>query len=236
MTKKECLALQKKLNALGAKLVVDGVYGAKTKAAEKKYLKDKPAPIVPLPPKGTPWGNKMREWMGRGERDSAFVAFLSGFWAKVGLPGYRTIVGRAFAWCGLSVATALLLTGHPIVKGAAGAKNWAKYGQEINWKRDGIPQDAIIHLDHDQDCKGGGNHVTLSAGQCAASDLIDANGMVKNVYVRMIGGNQGDMVKVSNFSAREICAVRYPPGYALTGKIEKSDGCLAGSASGESTR
>lgn len=235
MTKAECKTLQKKLNALGASLAVDGVYGPKTKAAEAKYLKkqSKPAPVVPS--KGTPWGNKMREWFGKGEHTPAFVAFLSGFWPKVGLPGYRTIIGRAFAWCGLSVATALLLTGHPIVKGAAGAKNWAKYGQEINWKVDGIPKDAIIHLDHDQDCRGGGNHVTLSDGECAAKDLVE-NGRVKNVYVRMLGGNQGDMVKVSNFSAREICAVRYPPGYALTGKIEKSVGCLAGSASGESTR
>lgn len=46
MTKVEVKALQRRLNKLGAKLAVDGIYGPLTKAAEKRLL----GPVEPLPP------------------------------------------------------------------------------------------------------------------------------------------------------------------------------------------
>lgn len=225
MTKQECIALQEKLNTLGAGLKVDGVYGPKTKAAEEKYLGKKEE----AKPTAAPWLDEAKKHSGQKEHNSKFNKYLSGFWRIVGLPGYKTIIGTSFAWCGLFVAAMLYEVDMPWQKNGAGARNWAKYGQAIDYKSNGIPRGAIVHINHKHNCSSGsGNHVAFSNGDCTAED-------VKSGAVNLYGGNQGNTAKVSAYSVKEICAVRWPPGIELPGPVSQSSGCK-GTASGESTR
>jgi hypothetical protein len=87
-----------------------------------------------------------KKYAGKSEHDKTWSDWLSKFWPKVGLPGYKTIVGTSFAWCGLFVAAMNTQVGQKIVSGAAGAKNWARYGVEVDWKKNGIPKGAVIHI------------------------------------------------------------------------------------------
>ena len=179
----------------------------------------------------TPWLDKAKENEGKKETDSSFNRWLSGFWRIVGLPHYKTIIGSSFAWCGLFVAASLYNVNMPWQKNGAGAKNWAKYGQEIEWRKVGIPRGAILHINHKGDCKSGSNnHVGFSDGDCAAADLLK-KGATINIY----GGNQSNTAKVSAFGAYEICEARWPDGVPLPEPVVKSVGC-SGKPGGESTR
>ena len=229
--------VQRALNAAGAHPPFDesGEFGPRTMAELDNYdveivLKKKADPIKPIPPAGAPWLDDAKKSEGKKETDSKFNAWLSGFWKFVGLPGYKTIIGTSFAWCGLFVAASLINVGLPWQKDGAGAKNWAKYGVEVEWKKDGIPRGAIIHIDHDGDCKGGSNHVAFSDGDCAASDL-------KSGSINLYGGNQSNTAKVSAFPVAHICAVRWPadPKFPKPGPVAQSKGCK-GSSGGDSTR
>ena len=117
-----------------------------------------------------------------------------------------------------------------IAKGA-GARNWAKYGQAVEWKVNGIPKGAVMHLNHKGDCSSGsGNHVTFADGDCSPQDLAS-----KNATVAGFGGNQSNTVKRSIYSVKEVCAVRWPAEIDLPSKITKSVNC-SGKKSDESTR
>lgn len=236
MTQKELTKLVQK--ALG--LTPDGDWGpisiAKsdqfditiTVKPKLKIVEDKP---VVLPSGSTnPAYVEAKKYNGQSESKPKFVSWLSGFWPKVGLPGYKTIIGTSFAWCGLFIAAMNSETGLKIVSGAAGAKNWAKYGQAIEWKKDGIPRGAVMHLDHDGDCVGGSNHVTFADGDCSVEDLQ------KLKYVPGFGGNQGNTVKRSMYPTYEICAVRWPSEIPKPGRVEKSVDCSGSGDHGESTR
>lgn len=131
MTKQECLDLQKKLNALGAGLVEDGVYGPKTKAAEEKFLKPagvvKPKPVASGDLFGAPWIGSFLHLLGKHETDAALNAALVPEWAKEGLPGYKTLAGNTHAWCSVLVNASFRKQGVPGTNSAAAA-SWSKWG------------------------------------------------------------------------------------------------------------
>lgn len=231
--------LKKAQKAIG--VTPDGEWGPISSAKAEEFdlvdviVKPKPKeekkPVaVPAGKSANPAYNEAKKYAGKTEFMPAFNAWLSGFWKKVGLPGYKTIIGTSFAWCGLFIAAMNSETGLEIVKGAAGAKNWAKSGVAIDWKVNGIPRGAVMHIDHDGDCKGGGNHVTFADGDCTVEDIA------KLKQVPGFGGNQGNTVKRSMYPTRDICAVRWPAEIAKPGKITKSVNCAGAGSTGESTR
>ncbi len=175
--------LQKFLNDHGAKLTVDGEFGPYTESALAAFLKFQSAP-APMPPSGkTPW----RDWFlaRKGWTEFNHDKELSKGWPIVGLAQFHTVIGKAHAWCGMSLATALHEDGFAIPHGAAGAANWDHYGTPIAWKTEGIPQGAIVRIRH----KDGGAHVTTAdRDHKPGEDILDA-----------LGGNQGDSIKVSRF-------------------------------------
>ncbi len=198
-----------------------------------------PRPAPPEEPKEEPkkrviplWFVNAKKLEGKHETDSAFNRYMSGFWRIVGLPNYKTIVGTSFAWCGLFIAAMLYGSDLPWQKNGAGASNWDNYGVSINWKQDGIPQGAIVRINHDLDCSSQeGNHVAFADGDCTPEDLKKPNATI-NLY----GGNQGNKAKVSTYSVKKICSVRWPNEVAKPGRITKSIGCAGKSTSKESTR
>lgn len=208
-------------------------------ATKKGYPTGEPQPNGSTSTVDPSWLAEAKKYSGKNESDSKFNKFLSGFWKIVGLPKYATIVGTSFAWCGLFVAAMLSESGLDWKKNGAAAKNWATYGTEINYKVDGIPKGAIIHINHASDCKSAkNNHVGFSDGDCTPED-------VKSGTFNMFGGNQGNAAKVSAFPMNDICEVRWPSkptdpealkNWVAPRKITVSKGCKGKAASTESTR
>jgi len=207
-------------------LVVDGQVGPQTMARLDQGMGDEPKP-----PTNPIWLEYAKTFDSKKETDSKFNPWLSGFWKIVGLPNFKTIVGSSFAWCGLFVAVMLYNNGIPHLKSGAGARNWAKYGVDIDWKKDGIPRGAIVHINHKGNCSSGSsNHVGFADGDCTAQDLLK-----KGAKINIFGGNQSNTAKVSTFGAFEICEARWPETVAKPGPVTKSINC-SGSGSSESTR
>lgn len=185
-------------------------------------------PVLPV----NPAYNEAKKYAGKSEYDKKFGPWLAGFWSKAGLPGYKTIIGSAFAWCGLFLLAMNTQVGQKYIAGAAGARNWAKYGVEIDYKKNGAPRGAVVHINHGFNCNSAsGNHVAFLDGDCTALDMTKKGGTIP-----LYGGNQSDKVKRSTFSNREICEVRWPAEVELPGKVEKSVDCGGQSGSSESTR
>lgn len=227
-------SLKRDMIARGEPLADDDEFGPKTLAAIKKNLAPFTAPVTKPDPAGAGdpyWMKKAEEYKGKKENEPVFNKFLSGFWKIVGLPNYKTLVGTSFAWCGLFVAAVLNMSDLPWQKSGAGAKNWAQYGVAIEYKKVGIPRGAILHLDHDKDCKGGGNHVTFANGDCSPEDVVKSGATFAG-----LGGNQGNQVKVSVYSTKEICAVRWPTNVPAPAPVKVSKNCTSTGSTGESTR
>lgn len=155
MTKEEIKARQKFLNSLGADLVVDGIIGPKTLAAEAKFAP--PLPIPKVDPKnyfGAPWIGVDVDLLGRTETDPELTRRLAPHWKKVGLPGYvaKGLVSSARAWCALRVHYALSKVGVPTEKLNAGAYSLSSYGA-------GSPFyfGALLPIKH----RGGGRHAAF---------------------------------------------------------------------------
>jgi hypothetical protein len=187
-------------------------------------------PIVPVAPEN-PAYKEAKKHEGARENDPKFNRYLSSFWGRVGLSNYKTIVGTTFAWCGLFIFAMNTEVGQRSISGAAGARNWARYGVSIDWRRDGIPRGAVMHLNHNGRCtSGSSNHVTFADGACTATDL-----MRKGATVPGFGGNQANTVKRSIYPVYEICEVRWPSEIPLPGPVSQSVDC-SGTASDESSR
>lgn len=237
------MLLQRAMNTQGAGLVVDGDFGPRTEAKTEDFevtiSVKKLAVTAPTPGGARPVNPayvEAKKHDGKSEYNSAFNAYLSKFWGKVGLPGYKTIVGTSFAWCALFVAAMNTETGLKIVtSGGAAARNWGSngaYGQVIDWKKDGIPRGAVIHINHNANCSSSAsNHVGFSDGDCTVADLTRAGATLP-----IFGGNQADAVKRSNFKVSTICEVRWPSEVPKPGPVVKSFNCLKVEASNESTR
>lgn len=169
---------------------------------------------------------------GKKETDSVFEKFLVPFWKKAVSISLTSIRGSNNAWCGLFVGAMLVIVGMKTNPGGAMARDWATYGQGIEWKTQGIPKGAIVHINHKGNCNSDvSNHVAFADGDCTAADLLKAGAVVP-----LYGGNQSDAVNTKFYSVKEICEVRYPDGVKLPGKIIKSVNCPQKAASGGSTR
>jgi hypothetical protein len=231
-----------------ATLLIDGKTGVKVLKSAKKRIatalgekaEEKP---VPAKPSKAFWKKEGEKHKGKTEHNSIFAKFLSSFWDIVGLLGYKKagkIAGTTYAWCGLFVAAMLQISGVEWQKDGAAAVNWLKYGQKIEWKINGIPEGAILQLNHkgQSNCgNSGSNHVTFSEGDCTAEDLLK-----KDATIDAFGGNQADTVKVSTYSVKEICGVRWPRKLlsgeilSLPPKVLVSRNCSSKFSKEESTR
>jgi uncharacterized protein (TIGR02594 family) len=152
----------------------------------------------------TPWMNEAEKHKGKKETDSKFGSWLSGFWGKVGLPQFKSIIGSKNAWCGLFVGAMLATAGFSVHKRGAAAISWSSYGQPIQYKLNGAPRGGIARVNGKGDCSSAkNNHVTFLNGDCTADDF-------KSGSVNALGGNQGDQVKVSAYPVKNICSITWP--------------------------
>ena len=236
---------QRAMNAHGEKLTVDGDPGPKTRAALAKYDITLSAikaaqPVPSTPPasskkKTPPWYTFALRFKGKKETDPTFNRDMSKKWSLFGM-NLGTIATSWAAWCGLAMAVALSGVGVDYAKNGALARNWPKYGVEVSWRTDGVPQGAIVHINNAGVCSSSSsNHVAQANGDCSAADLLKPGGTIA-----LYGGNQGNTWKVSVYAASKICAVRWPKDvkdYPKPGPISKSVNCTGTSTdSNESTR
>lgn len=183
--------------------------------------------------KSPPWYSFAKKFYGKKETDPEFNKFMVSKWKMVGLR-LSTIATSGTAWCGLAMAVALGGVGLDWAEDGGRARRWAGYGLEIEWKKNGIPQGAIIHLNHSLNCKNHkSNHVTQANGDCSASDLLS-----KDATFDGYGGNQGNTWKVSTYQVKEICNVRWPISVTdpLPEKITQSKNCSSKRKSDGTTR
>lgn len=190
MLQQALIGLQKALNAGGAGLTVDGVWGPKTKGAlDKRLADDAKLKKVEAPPpqtshtvpdsNATPWMDWMKKLEGKSEHDSQFNKFMSKFWKICGL-SFKTIEGASHAWCALTVNAALTESGYK-GNGSAAAASFESYGEPSDYR-----YGAIISMRH----RDGSHHVTFF------DHWVDEG----NKIAACLGGNQGDMLKMSNFN------------------------------------
>lgn len=213
--------------------------------------------LKPIPEEAltdAPWLDEAHKYKGKKETESAFAAFMTTFWSKVGLPGFKGIATSARAWCALFIVVALSGGGVAYLsKGGAGAANQGRAYQAVDWKVNGIPRGAIVHVNSVKCGSGSNNHVTFANGSCAAKDIIEmvkgsdgvwtSTGKVKaGTTFPGFGGNQGNMVKESWYKVSTVCNVRWPDkdkdgkAIALPAPVLVSNGCNGKPATGDSTR
>jgi len=154
-----------------------------------------PAPTPEPPAKPTPkpspldWFVRRDQW---GEHNPDNVRELSKGWVLTKhCKSYKTIVGADYAWCGMSLATAMKDCGLTYPVQCETAMNWIGHGRAVNWKRDGIPRGAIVVVQ--------GYHVALC-------DEYTAPGK-DGVFLR--GGNQLNKI-CRKWDDREVVWVGIP--------------------------
>lgn len=114
-------------------------------------------------------------------------------------------------WCGTFVAACMTAVGISIPKYWMRAKAWLDWGVPI-----GMPVvGAVVVFD-----RAGGGHVGIVVGRDQKGNLM------------VLGGNQGDMVKISPFPLSRNPRYRIPKGYAVplehyTLPLVTSDGKLS---------
>jgi uncharacterized protein (TIGR02594 family) len=113
--------------------------------------------------------------------------FLTKMWCRL---GWSWLVGSP--WCGAFCADKLKSQGLPYPKTAYRAKDWLTYGKRCPFNTLG----AIAVKE-----RIGGGHVTFV-------DAVSADG----IFVRCIGGNQGDAVRASWYRASDFITFRIPDG------------------------
>lgn len=219
-----------------------------------KSLFAKPVKVEPLPKvneaKREPPRHykEAKKYEGKKETDSKFAAIMIPLWLKLFGMRLGTIATDWSAWCGLGMGAALMWAGLSWQPDGALARNWGKYGVAIEWKTQGIPQGAIVWVNHKFDCSASSsNHVAQADGDCAAEDYMETvkgsdgvyrvtGKLKKGATINLYGANQQNSWKVSTYPMAEICAVRWPKELALPPKITKSINCTSGKSTGGSTR
>jgi hypothetical protein len=194
-------------------------------------LPDK-AEATPITP---PWMTEAKKYSGKTETDPTFSKFMIGRIKALFGMVTNTIATSTWAWCGFAIAVALSGASYDYQKNG----EMATYGTVINWKQDGIPEGAIVRINHKLDCSSeSSNHVSMANGDCAPGDLTKSGATID-----LYGGNQGNTWKVSNYSAKEICNVRWPTKpsdpnvkWIAPRKITKSVKCTSAKTSNETTR
>jgi uncharacterized protein (TIGR02594 family) len=122
---------------------------------------------------------------------------LSMGWKYTNVPNYKTVIGSTYAWCAMSLNTALETNGFKGTKDAA-AVSFKNYGTPCEPK-----EGAIIVLQH----SSGKHHVTVFKG------WYDE----KKTIMLGLGGNQNNSINVSKFNVSgnaygcdQIIASRWP--------------------------
>ena len=122
----------------------------------------------------------------------------------------RVFTGDAVPWCGLFVGEVMAATGHVPPSAYPSAKNWLTFGNALSKPAVG----AIVVFGR----KGGG-HVGFVVGKDRSGNLM------------VLGGNQGDMVKVSPFALSRVIGYRWPASNAPAPNFNlpliRSDGRLS---------
>lgn len=212
MTREEVKQLQKTLNALGANLDPDGIRGPLTIAAEKKYLHPDVIPALPkLNPKdyfGASWIGANIDLLGRDESDADLNARYVPEWKLEGLPGYKSLVGNARAWCSVKVNADFRKVG---IKGtnSAGAYSWSNWGKKCPFWFG-----CVLDIKH----KSGGRHVAFFLY------WIDVESRIAAVY----GGNQGNRMSIVSQTINaggDVCVTgpRWPTGQPDGQFVSKAD-------------
>lgn len=114
-------------------------------------------------------------------------------------------------WCGTFVAACMQAAGQPLPANWMRAKAWLDWGVPIAQPVVG----AVVIFDRE-----GGGHVGIVVGRDQKGNLM------------VLGGNQGDMVKISPFSLARNPRYRIPRGYSVplehyTLPLVTSDGKLS---------
>jgi len=235
----------------GGFLTIDGVVTKEVMAyIDSRLDQSIKTPVISSGHKENPAYQEAKKYEGKTEFDKDFIAMMVKKAKKIGLPYFTTIIGTSFAWCALFIAVMATDVGQKAVISGLARDN-AKFGVGIEWKENGIPRGAVVRLNHNFDCSSGSNnHVTFADADCAPQDLIemvqDSNGVWKpstspiklkpGATFPGFGGNQGNMVKRSSYSVKEICEVRWPSEVEKPGLITKSINCQPESTGKESTR
>ncbi len=110
-------------------------------------------PLTTAPPSsdyfGARWIGLDLDLLGRSETDPALNARYVPEWKNVGLPGYKTLIGNAHAWCAIRVSS-VLRRSKIVVKGlTAAAASLSKYGRKCPYWFG-----ALLDILH----RGGGRH------------------------------------------------------------------------------
>lgn len=101
---------------------------------------------------------------------------------------YIGVNPRSTPWCGAFVATVSKRAGKRVPGGHLRAANWKRVGKGVSLKNARKGDLVIIRTKR-------GHHVGFYAGR-------------KNGRVQVLGGNQSNMVKISNFRAGSVQSVR----------------------------
>lgn len=104
------------------------------------------------------------------------------------LKKYIGVNPRRTPWCGAFVATVSKRAGKKVPSGHLRAASWKRVGKGISLKKARKGDLVIIRTKR-------GHHVGFYAGR-------------KNGRVQVLGGNQSNMVKVSNFRTGSVQSVR----------------------------
>lgn len=111
-------------------------------------------------------------------------------------------------WCGTAMAAWMTACSIAPPKAWYRAKAWIDWGAALS----GPTQGCVVVF-----TRTGGGHVGLLVGETTAGSLL------------VLGGNQGDSVRVSAFSRDRVAAYRWPPGepMATTYQLAKGDGVMS---------
>ncbi len=178
-------------------LDLEGDYPS-TGPGARSYTGSNSTNLPPLDPNITP--GPLPSGPGWEKLDALLTNVLTQDWRERGEPGNPRILevykvcgnaytrdssAMAYAWCAAFVSWALYTAGIP-VKPSMSSQAWYNWGSEVDWRDTGKIRkwDVVIFKSK-----------TRSGGHIGFVQEITSNGVIK-----VLGGNQGNNAKVSNYS------------------------------------